>query len=175
MGADPADLMLFAEEFLAACEEALDTVPIAIPGLEGAPARSFIAPGQPAADCCPQLTVHVVGVSEDQLGAFVPGRSAMTSRVNQVTLAMTLYRCAETEKVMPLESELIAAATQVNADGWALWNHLYNLRCAGALSTLCDSVEWVSLTPIVPSGGCGGWVLTARMQLDGYQETIASS
>jgi hypothetical protein len=96
-GVDPSDLYALAEELLTACEDALNSIPDYLPDLDGAPGRSFVAPGRPAADCCPQLTVHTAGVFEDQLGAPVPGRSAMTTRINQVTLAVTLFRCAETE------------------------------------------------------------------------------
>jgi len=174
MGTDPSDLMLVAEEFLAVCEEALDTIPILIPGLEGAPVRSFVAPGRPAADCCPQLTVHTVGVLEDQLGAAVPGRSAMTTRQNQVTLAMTLFRCAPTEKIMPAQAELEAAAAQVNADGWALWNHLFNLVRDGILFSFCSEVKWGLLTALQPEGNCVGWYWPIEVALDGYEEVFST-
>lgn len=174
MGVDPGDLYALCEEYLDAAIEALDTVPDYIPSLDGAPTRAFVAPGRPAADCCPQLTVHTVQVFEDQLGAFVPGRSAMTTRQNQVTLALTLFRCAETDKPMPAQSELIAAAMQVNADGWALWNHLFNMLRDGTLFSLCSEVKWGVLSALPPEGGCVGWFWPVEIALDGYEETPSS-
>jgi hypothetical protein len=70
--------------------------------------------------------------------------------------------------------ELAAASEQLNADGWALWNHLYNLWTAGLLFTVCDEVFWDFLRPIGPSGGCAGWVLGIHISLDGYNETFST-
>lgn len=173
-GIGPGDLFDLAEEFLAACEEALDTIPGYLPDLDGAPTRSFVAPGRPAADCCPQMTVHVATVFDDQLGAFVPGRSYMTTRMNQVTLAVTLFRCAETEKPMPAQAELVAAAMQVDADGWALWNHIFGMVRAGTLFTRCSEVKFGLLSSLPPEGGCVGWFWPVEIQLDGYEEVLSS-
>jgi hypothetical protein len=67
-----------------------------------------------------------------------------------------------------------AAAEQVNADAWALWNHIFNLIAAGQLFQLCGEVFWDGLNVLTPSGGCGGSVLSVRVRLDGYQETIGT-
>lgn len=174
MGVDPDDLFDLADIFLAACVEALDTIPVFLPGLDGAPIRNFVSPGRPAADCCPQLTVHTVGITEDQLGALIPGRSAMTTRMNQVTLAMTLFRCAPTDKITPTISEITSASTQINADAWALWNHLFNMIEAGTLFSKCSEVKWGSLTALEPQGQCVGWYWPVDVALDGYQETPSS-
>jgi hypothetical protein len=173
-GVDPSDLYALAEELLTACEDALNSIPDYLPDLDGAPGRSFVAPGRPAADCCPQLTVHTAGVFEDQLGAPVPGRSAMTTRINQVTLAVTLFRCAETEKPMPAQTELIAASQQVNADGWALWNHLFNMKRAGTFLTMCQETKFGQLQALPPEGGCVGWFWPIEVALGGYEETLSS-
>lgn len=174
MGTDPGDLLILAEEFLAACEDALNTIPTFDATLDGAPVRSFIAPGRPAADCCPQLTVHTLGITDDQLGAFIPGRSAMTTRQNQVTLVMTLFRCAPTDSVVPAVSELTAASTQVNADGWALWNHLYNMVREGLLFSRCAEAKWGTLQSLTPEGQCVGWVWPVDVALDGYEEELVT-
>jgi len=172
-GVDALDLYALAGEYLGACEDALDTIPAFDASLEGAPTRSFVAPGRPAATCCPQLTVHVVGITEDQIGAPVPGRSAMTTRLNQVTLAMTLFRCAPTGEI-PEVSELVASAKQVDADGWALWNHLYNLVRAGMLFSLCGEVKWGPLSSLPEEGGCVGWYWPIEIATDGYEEAIST-
>lgn len=173
-GVDPGDLFELAEELLEACVDALDTIPDYLPTLDGAPTRAFVAPGLPAADCCPQLTVHSVGVIEDQLGAAVPGRSYMTTRMNQVTLAVTLFRCADMSQQIPPQSELVAAATQHEADGWALWNHLYNMQRNGELFPECGEVKFGQLLSMPPSGGCVGWTWTVEVALDGYEEAPSS-
>lgn len=169
----PGDLYALAQEFLTACEDALDTIPTLEPGLVGSPARAFVSPGQSADDCCPQLTVWPGPVREDP--SLLPNQDQdCPARRNLVTLTARIIRCVP-KGPEPSADELQTAAEQIDADGWALWNNLYNLRCAGAFSTLCDSVIWTGLTPIVPSGGCGGWQLTAQVQLDGYPEEIGSS
>lgn len=173
-GVDPGDLYALCEELLDACIEALDTIPGYIPALDGAPTRAFVAPGRPAADCCPQLTVNSVGITDDQLGALVPGRSYMTTRQNQVTLAVTLFRCAPSEQPIPAVAELTAVATQHEADGWALWNHLFSLVRQGMLFSQCGEVKWGVLSALVPEGGCVGWFWPCEISLDGY-EAVPSS
>lgn len=174
-GVDATDLQALAEEFLAACEEALDTIPGFDPDLDGAPARSFVAPGQPAADCCPQLTVHVASLLEaPTFGGLSEGTKARSGRINQVQLAMTLFRCADLTKAIPPQSELEAAGRQVNADGWALWNHLYNMLRAGTLFERCTGVFWEGMRSLPPEGGCVGWFSSVRVNTDGYEETFSS-
>jgi hypothetical protein len=173
-GVNPGDLFDLQQDLLSAIEEALNTIPDFFASLDGAPARSFVAPGRPAADCCPQLTVNTVVVIEDQLGATVPGRSVMTTRQNQVTLAVTLFRCAETEKPMPSQTELEAAAEQVSADGWAMWNHIFNMVRAGTFLTQCKEVKFGILSQLPPEGGCVGWYWPIEVALDGYEETLTS-
>lgn len=170
-GVDAADMHALAEEFLAACESALNTTPA------GAPARSFVAPGQPAADCCPQLTVHVVNVTEPFThgGGLAEGHKArLGGRVNHIGLAMTLFRCVDMESKLPSEAELATAAEQLNADGWALWNHIFNLIRADMLFAKCDGVFWDGLRSLTPEGGCAGWYLLVRVTLDGYEEALGT-
>jgi len=175
-GTDPQDLYLLAQEYLAACVEALDTIPTFAPGLGGAPARSFVSPGLPAFDCCDQLTVHVTGVTDSATSpSNFTGRSASTMKVNTVGLVATATRCipviSDSGNPPPVE-EMEAAAEQIDADGWALWNHIYNLIRAEALFTLCGEVFWDGLRSINPQGGCGGFTLALRVELEGYEETL---
>jgi hypothetical protein len=67
-----------------------------------------------------------------------------------------------------------AAAELLNADGWALWNHTYNLAAAGQLFGYCSEIYWEGLGSLAPSGGCGGWTLAVQVRLDGYQEVIST-
>jgi hypothetical protein len=173
-GSGPLDLQALCEEYLAACVEALDTVPTFAPGLGGSPERSFVSPGLPAFDCCDQLTVHSAAVSDSQTGPAIGiGRTASAMKVPLVSLVASSTRClpvGNSEPPAPLE--LQQSAEQLNADGWALVNHVYNLIRADLLFTLCGEVFWDGLRSINPQGGCGGWTLTLRVQQDGYEEAL---
>lgn len=177
-GIGPQDLHALAEEFLDACIASLDTIPSFASGLAGAPPRSFISPGQPALDCCDQLTVHVSSVQDAPTspGGLADGRREVFGKINHARMIATSTRCVPiiTEKAWPTPAEMNAAAAQINADGWALWNHIFNLGRAKLLFPLCGEVLWEGLNSIVPSGGCGGWTLSLRVRLDGYEETIGT-
>ena len=157
-GTDATDLYALAQELLSASIEALDTIPTFDPGLGGAPDRAFVSPGQPAFDCCPQLTVHVQAVNETPAGQSNTHKTG--ARHNIVTLVVTAIRCHDlpSDGSPPSIETLEATAEQMDADGWALWNHLWNLMRSGDLLTLCDEVFWDGLRALTPSGGCGGWV-----------------
>jgi hypothetical protein len=72
----------------------------------------------------------------------------------------------------PSAVELEAAAEQINADGWALWNHLLNRIRAGLLFDLCREVFFEGGRELTPQGGCAGWVFGFRVALDGYEEDL---
>jgi hypothetical protein len=177
-GTGPADLHELALEYLQACVEALDTIPGSPslgPGVVGSPDRVFVAPGTPAADCCPQLTVHAVPLTE---GAQAPGPSrASTMRVNRVTLVATLFRCVASPDGNgnpPSADEQEEVSVQVNADRWALWNYVWNKVRADLLFTRCGDVTGWSLDQIPPSGLCVGTVLRVTVQLDGYETVFGT-
>ena len=176
MGTDPQDLYTVAQEYLAACVEALDTIPTFSPGLGGVPERSFVSPGLPAFDCCDQLAVHVSGVTDSPTSMSIStGRSASTMKTNLVGLVATATRCipvVSDNGAIPSVTDMEAAAEQINADGWALWNHIYNMIRADLLFTLCGEVFWDGLRSINPQGGCGGYTLSLRVELQGYEESL---
>jgi len=172
----PSDLQDLLQEFLDACEASLDTIPFFDPGLGGAPGRSFISPGQPQYDCAcdadGQLTVHALAVDSDPLQPI-----KNHERLNMVTMQATILRCLNVwaDDGGPPDMDAAAdSAAQVNADAWALWNHLFNLVSAGQLFTLCSKIIWLGLRSITPQGGCGGWTLTVRVEYGGYEETIGT-
>lgn len=172
-GTGPQDLQILAEEFLAACVEALDTIPTFAPGLGGSPERFFIAPGQPVYDCCPQLSVHVGPVSEGVSAPPVP--TASYARVNRVTLVATIIRCLpgpDKSGNPPSAEDQQDSAIQIHADRWALWNHIWNMQRAGLIFQRCGDVIWDGIVPVIPQGGCGGSVLTLRVSYDGYEEAL---
>ena len=174
-GTGPEDLQELCQEFLDACIEALDTIPNVALGLGGAPERRFVSPGQSADDCCPQLTVwaQAAGESPRSPGTF-RGRSATDGQIDIITLVARIIRCVDTgtDGRPPDPTSLQESAEQINADGWALWNHLYNMVRADQLFMLCGEVFWDGLRSITPSGGCGGWNLFLRVELDGYEEVL---
>ncbi len=174
-GLGPEDLDLLCHDFLDACVEALDTIPIFAPGLGGAPERSYVSPGQSADDCCPdQLTVWWENITETPTTSGSPtGQSAKTSRGNNVLLIARIVRCMNRpEAGAPSTTTEEDYAVQKSADAWALWNHIYNMVRAGTFSSLCDEVYWDGLRSITPSGGCSGSQLVIRVALDGYEETL---
>jgi hypothetical protein len=172
----PGDLEAFAEEFLAACVGALDSIPDVESGLGGSPARQFVTHGRPVLDCCDALMVSIDNVIESPTGR-VPGatsKSFKTGWTNLVTLIATISRCIPVPDAHgnpPPVGEMQASARQLNADNWALWNHIHHLAAAGEIFEQCGEVYFDSIRALQPSGGCGGWVMQVRASLDGYEET----
>jgi hypothetical protein len=170
---DPTDLQTLCDEFLAAATAALDTIPGFAPGLEGAPERTFTNAGQPVFDCCPFLSVNASVIREaatEPLGLASGTRHRLNFRKNLVGVQVWAARCA-VSGTAPETSALDAVAAQVNADGWALWNYMWNINRAGSadpIVSLCDEWYMDSITPLQPSGGCSGWLLSIRAELAGY-------
>lgn len=179
-GTGPQDFFDQADELLSAAVGALDTL-VAL-GLDGAPERRFVAPGEPAADCCPQLTVHAPGVDQAPTEGGLPlGRQAGRHfMINHVTLVITLFRCVpmpeDTLKgpVMPSAAEMNASSMQLLADGWALWNHIFNMIGADLLFAKCNGVFPGPLRALPQEGGCGGWFFPIQVVLEGYEEAAMS-
>lgn len=180
-GVGPGDLDLVALDFLNVAAAALDTIPTfdGLDTLLGAPARRYLSPGKPVPDC-DQLTVHVARVAEDATpptGLGAGTRQKQDFRVNLVTLVVTLYRCVPkigSDLKAPKTEAQEAADAQLNADGWALWNTVWNKLRAGTLRPRCSQVYMDSLTALENSGGYGGWALTIRAQVEGYEEATGS-
>ena len=181
--ADIGDLQLLSQGLLDACAEALDTIPAWDATLLGAPDRKFVSAGLPVWDCCEQLVVHVVGLVEGNTspGGLASGKRFSTGRINHVILNATMTRCISTGVESsggayspPTVANLGADGVQHNADGWALWNHLYNLQSSGLFLNLCDEVFFEGITSAIPAGGCAGWVVAVRAYLAGYNETLST-
>lgn len=172
-GTDPGDLHVLALELLIASIDALDTIPNTEPGLLGAPDRAYVNSGQPALDCCNQLVVNAASIREapTESGLVAGTKHRLGYRINLVGLNVTITRCDRSlvEDQIPSTANLQALAEQTNADAWALWNYLWNLARSGALFSICDEVFFDAMTPVGPSGGCSGWLLQMRVQLEGYE------
>jgi len=176
--AGPGDLFETANDLLLAAAEALDTVPDFLgTGFLGAPDRQFIAPGNPVHDCCEQLAVWVNPVGA---GSRSPGTLAPVMQITRPTFRVHATRCVPTGRLVgkqyvpPTPEVLSASAEQHLADGWALWNHIFNMVNAELLFQQClDMVQW-NMTVITPSGGCVGWELSFVVGLDGYAEELTT-
>lgn len=177
-GTGAADLQALAVDLLDVAVDALDSIPAFDPGLAGAPDRRYVSPGTPSFDfsgvtnfCegCEQLTVHIPGVLEFPQGLDTHKQDA---RKNLVIFTVTATRCIPVihNGGFPTPTEITAAAAQTNADGWALWNHIWNAIRSGELFSICGPVFWDGLRAINPSGGCGGYTLTLRAEVEGYEE-----
>lgn len=167
------DLYALASELLSAAEGIL----VGTPG--GAISRSFVSPGLPSLDCCPQLTVHAGGPAEADTSPVTtpldPGhRTSNFELLNLVQLTITVVRCAPApETAIPTAAELDAVSSETYADLWALWNELRQMHRAG---TLFDApagpgsreLFFDPAYPLNPQGGCAGWQLPIRVELGGY-------
>ena len=176
--AGPGALWFLAEELLDAAVDSLDTIPLFDATLDGAPERRLVTAGAPVLDCCDQLAVDVVQVLDAATGpgGLSTGRK-IAAKINHVYLTTTITRCfpmPDSKGDPPPIAEIEAASRQIDADGWALWNHLYNLWRGDQLFTLCGEVFWDSLRPLGPSGGCAGWTLAIHVSLSGYEETFST-
>lgn len=171
-GVGPNDLFVQCDELLTASVAALDTIPSLVPGLLGAPERAFVHAGTPALDCCDQLTVNAAPIAEAPTAPLEMGagtRHQQQFRKNYVGFQVTVTRCADLAELPPPMSVLEAVAQQTDADAWALWNYVWNLARSGAIFSLCSGVYFDRLAPLTPSGGCYGWILSIRAELEGYE------
>ena len=70
---------------------------------------------------------------------------------------------------------LAADALQLDADAWALWNHLYWLQASDMLLNLCSEVffDGMSMLPPLRAAAPGGW-RQIRTSLDGERQGCPS-
>lgn len=171
-GAGPDDLQQLAQQYLDACALALqDTA-------EGPPDCQFISPGPPAWDTCPCLMVHTSGPAIADTYPLVPSlapghRMAVQGLVNIVSVTATILRCVpgiDEDGTLPTPAENTAAAAQTNSDLWAIWSRLSRWKREGTIFP--PDTREMSFDPaiaVVNQGLCGGWQITARIQLDAYK------
>jgi hypothetical protein len=177
------DLHALADALLTASAEALDTVNAYDATLQGAQDRQFVSPGTPVLDCCDQLTVHIPSIAQGDTtpGGLAAGKRHLTGAINIPTFHITSTRCipvgstsASGDFIPPSAASLGEAARQLNADAWALWNHLFWLQASDMLLNLCSEVFFDGIQELPPSGGCAGWLAQVRASLDGYQVSFST-
>jgi hypothetical protein len=168
------DLFAIAGAFLADSITALNLT------TAGAPARAFVSPGEPALDCCDQLTVHNQILNETDLNlrttsaALAAMRRIQRGGLAQVTVSVLITRCVPVPKVsggdkiiLPDPIDLQNAARTLDEDGWALWLGLSYALKHGDLAQMCLGAERLGGTKLTPQGGCGGWLFTYRYPIEG--------
>lgn len=167
-----ADLFGMALELLQRSNDALATTPA------GAIDRALVSVGEPAFDCCPQLSVHWITIDKDVAS---PNQAPLDrlhrlrgGSINVTSWAVNVIRCvpgvAELGR-LPTATELTASSEEIFADGWALWNELQRDLKDGTLWAGFPCRElWISpMIPIAPQGNCAGIRFLLQAQLDGYR------
>lgn len=182
--AGPNDLHELAVLFKDSMTAILNTLPNYDATLSGAPDRRLIYYGTPVWDCCDQLVVHTAIINEAETtpsGLDAGRRASRFARINHVRITGSITRCVTGGSVSamgdyapPPVSVVEAESRQHHADGWALWNLLFNLQASGDLLNLCDEVFFEGILPFAPMGGCAGWSVNVRAVLGGYEEPPGS-
>jgi hypothetical protein len=170
------DLFGVCEELLEACAAAVASKP------GGAITRVYVSPGAPAFDC-EQITVHAggptIGDTMPLQPPLQPGhRLQTTGQVNLVQLTATVLRCVPTLEedggnvFLPDPGAMESAALFTLADVWAVCSYIKTKFNAGELfNGPLGRTRELFIDPALPvptSGGFGGWQITIRVQLDGY-------
>ncbi len=169
--ASVSDVFDIAAAFLDAAVTALEQT------AAGPPDRQFVAPGEPALDCCGQLAVWTQSISEVPLSA--PGgalaRAKQINRGNALTvnLAVQVTRCIAVSRVVggkpipPSPAQQQADAQTIDEDGWALWLGMAYALKHGSLHEICSGAERVGAQKMTPQGECAGWIFGFRYPIEG--------
>jgi hypothetical protein len=166
----------FAVELLAHANNALATT------AAGAIDRAFVSPALPAFDCCDQLTVDVRSIQTEMTAPITPipvaGHRLQGAQgvLYLATLVVTDARCIPVaeQNALPSMAAMQEAAQVLNEDVWAIWNGLINLHRSGQLfNGKCVALYIDPPTPVPARGGCAGWEIRVRPQIDGYEVAIS--
>jgi hypothetical protein len=139
---------------------------------EAAPARQYVANGQPAVDC-PQLTVHVelvevVNAGGGSIGAM-PHPAAPRVFVATLALERWDYACVGTGDTPPTEVQLTDEAKLLGEEGWMVF-----CRLPGVLAEAegCEYRGMLGLGPGMSSGDGGdmtGWRVRLQAEVGGWR------
>lgn len=163
-----------AGELLLVCEDALSGT------VGGTPERSYIAPSEPAFDCCPMLSVYVPAITEETTavgpGGAAGGHRSLTGSIILVTYIVHAIRCAPDggSGRLPSLEAIESVAQAVQQDGWALWNRLRSAIRCGEIFAECSEVYFDGGASIPEQGGCVGWTFTIRAALGGIPRECGS-
>lgn len=155
-----------AAAFLAASYDALALTEA------GPPGRAYVNPGEAPMDCCGELVVWTQSIA-DQASQIPEAKQLRHGKQPLLTIIVRATRCAPTMterdgKIrFPDTADLMAAAKEVEQDGWALWNHLSEELRHGTLGKICAGAYRDGAVKLQPQGGCVGWTFTFRYPLEG--------
>lgn len=175
--------------------EALDRVPVAMPGLAGCPCRVGVVPGAPAADGCDggcnvppgewpgQLTVNVVRTYPAELPRWTNVAAVQAEATNcgpaallAVELAVTLWRCtpvSSDDGCPPPMDALSENAMQLHVDMLAINQGV--TCCFPTAGTSRRKGRRYSLgasAVLGPQGGCIGVQTPVTVLLDGLSVPV---
>lgn len=179
MGSTVNTPFAYANQLLELAETALATTvggQIGVPEADGGPGgKALVAPGLPAIDCCPWLSVHIAGQTVSPAGGQgTLGQGRKIGLVPQLTFVLIVARCipglAKTGKFPPV-AQMELVAQQVDQDMWAITDAARKAQAAGTLfAGACREIEHLGATPLDPSGGCGGWTIRWKATIEGITE-----
>lgn len=144
--------------------------------LSDPPARRFVSASTPAADCCPQLTVHAGQLTKTPplaVGPLTTYESVQLPRMNGWQLIITIFRCSPYWQMQsdqpPSPAALAATASATLTDVWELWQGIQGLVRTGTLFAElgCKAVGIGPATPLADDGGCVGWELILDVEPQG--------
>ncbi len=173
MSANVSAVYEIAEGFLAAALEGLEHTQA------GPPERAFVSYGEPALDCCNQLTVYTQRIGEvdvrtrTQFGALSAQDQINRGGALTVTLIVQITRCITSPDMKgglityPPPSIQQAEAQIIDEDGWAVWLGISNSLKHGDLKNLCSGAIRLGGDKMVPQGGCAGWIFSYRYPIEG--------
>lgn len=170
---DSASLFNLAAELLAGCVTILDWE-----------ARHYVSIGEPAYDCCPQMTVFVQRVEDAAVGPTAPQSTAAAQRIGKrggrliwATMQVDIVGCVKTGTMTQANKWVPPTADALHADAARLYEWGWKLRCGLAQMkrdgdlfdpAVCRETDLGLAIPITPEGGCTGWRIPVLVQLDGY-------
>jgi hypothetical protein len=174
-----------ADDVWAACGEVLQAALVGLATLPaGAPGRNFVGYQQPAADCdCAtggQISCFPTGIRETmvrQAGGTEVGHHLVNQfTVVEVAMTLQIIRCVPMVTASgsaPSAADIDAAAMKLHSDAWFLWCWLRaEKRNERLLAGRCREIWFDPMTPEPVTGGCAGWNLNLRTQLDGYTPVV---
>lgn len=169
--AGSGDLYDAVEAYFNVCLAALADTP------GGAPPCAYISEGVPLWDTCPCLVVYAGGPAIADTfplqPVLAPGhRAALGISVNLVTITALVLRCAtviDETGSLPQPAAHAAVARQTAADAWAIWNHVRQAKRDETLFPPRERELFMEAAAVQnQEGGCTGWSISLRTELDGY-------
>ncbi len=134
--------------------------------------RRLVTVGDPAYDCCPQLSVHATAIREADQGDTSADGVFPCVGVHVVDLVVTLLGCVPVtgeDGKPPKVQALNTSANGLYAAAWTMWCGLYNRIGNGDLYGSAQPgrvVRLRPLRPVTPQAGCAGWMVAVTVQLD---------